>query len=163
MSSQRMQYLLPVLLIAGSCLAASGCMTSPTNNQHLGYYYGSTSKPVTAGGFVDKPNAVVTVEALDWRSGRWVTIATCRSSRSPYRWDGRDWYYWQAAPTRLTARQWSSYWGEAEARLRSVSNGTSLFTFDEWNWTATSTIGDVAEGVNGQEVSIYGWQFEIDP
>ncbi len=163
MLSQSMRYLLPSLLIVVGFLTTGGCMTSPTNNQHLGYYYGSTSKPVTAAGFVDKPNAMVTVEALDWKSGRWVTLATCRASRSAYHWDGRDWYYWQAAPTRLTARMWNSYWGEAEARIRSVSNGTSLFTFDEWNWTPMSDIGDVAEGVNGQEVSIFGWQFEIDP
>lgn len=148
-----------------SCFAiAGGCMTNPTNNQHLGYYYGSTSKPVPAGGFIEQPNTVVNLEAFEWKTGRWVTIATTRSSRSPVQWDGRTWYPWQTRAVRLdTTRFWNSYWGESKAKLRAVANGGSLFTFDNWDWTPDSTIGEVSEGVNGIEVTIYGWQFDIDP
>ena len=105
----------------------------------------------------------VVVEAFDYSRRTWVTFATARSSNTPFYWDGRNWYYWQTQPTRFGSRMWDGYYGESKARLRAVSSGTSLFTFNEWNWTPDSTLGDVAEGVNGQEVAIWGWQFETDP
>ncbi len=141
----------------------TGCMISPTNGQHQGYNYGSYLKPLSAGGFLSKPNQTVQVQAYNWRTKQWVTVASARSRSTSYKWDGRDWYYWQTSSFRLYDMYWNSYWGEADCKLRAVSEDNALITFDDWNWTADSTIGDLSEGVNGWEVTIHGMMFETDP
>ncbi|MFO0922455.1 MAG: hypothetical protein U0905_08225 [Pirellulales bacterium] len=157
--SQRMAGLGLGLLLS----VLTGCMIGPTDGQHLGYEYGSYIKPITAGGFLAKPNTTVLIQAYNWRLRRWDTVATTRSRSSSYHWDGRDWYYWQTTSFRLSTPYWNSYWGEADCKLRAVSEDVNLVTFREWNWTADSTLGDVAEGVNGFEVTIHAMMFETDP
>ncbi len=160
--NNNVKWLMLVASALSTCLM-TGCMISPTDGQHQGYYYGSAYKPITAAGFLSKPNQTVQVQAYNWRSRQWTTVATTRSKASAYRWDGRDWYYWQTPSIRLYDAHWNSYWGEADCKLRAVSEDNSLITFEDWNWSADSTIGDVAEGVNGYEVTIHGWMFETDP
>lgn len=74
----------------GLTMIATGCMTSPYQDQHIGH----SDEDVRFDGFLLEANEPVAIQAFDGRS--WQTIGWSRSAGKPYVWNGMEFYPWHA-------------------------------------------------------------------
>ena len=95
----------PCLLLAACCIAASGCITTPRNQDIL-----STSVEQTFSGFSDLPSDNIQLQALNKGNNAWETIATTKSDdKYPVSLGGLTLYYWEVKVRLRSKPHWECY------------------------------------------------------
>ncbi len=150
-------------LLAGLMVVSiSGCMIGPTSGDHIG----NIQNRISPGGFVLDGDSLIEVQAYNFESRRWVTLATTRSSSGSIAWENIDWHYWQSPQFSLPFEYWDVSWGNGTegyqqryARLRALGDGAELFTFKDWN---LGPLSDMQDDVNGTELILFGDRIYIE-
>lgn len=155
------------LLACLVAVATSGCMIGPTHSDNIGNIHNK----IAPAGFVLDGGSLIEVQAFNWRTQRWDTVATTRSRAGSNSWDGLDWHYWQAPHFQIGYDYWADWWSDsvlsgnnggsylAKARLRALSDGAPLYTFKKWN---LGTLREMQADLNGFEITIFGDAIRID-
>lgn len=111
---------------------ASGCMTSPRSKTELK----RKDQPVEFSGLLDRPATAVELQIYDYRHQKWSKFATAVTDNAdPLSvGNGRTWFWFSK---RIELPQAVDFWvagrisGTMKARVRAVSQGRQLSTFDK--------------------------------